>query len=383
MTLTAEEIYEAATDDETFASLASRLAELGNARSAVLHWRALDHARETEISMSGYFSESDMRIYDELPAGADLWGVAASLPSSRNRLTPMEALVSQGAYEKSIIYNEWIRRIGDDSFHGLGGTFENNSVIFEIGLHRGRRQEAFSGEELKRLQPLMRPLLQMATVRHRLKFEQSRSSLLSSALDTIGMAIFKLSCDGRVLHQNEAAETLVAAGDCLIVKNHRLQAASVADQAALKKAISDAALGYEQRAGAIRVRRTEGEPMICSIMPIFVDAHRTIMLIARDPQEKDNSVPTRLRDIYRLSDAEAEVALAVAAGASMEEIAAKRATAVDTVRSQFKKLAAKMGCRRQNEVAGLISALPPLHSSKLGRDCSGRGAQESSPSLRS
>src|SRR3546814_14740774 len=80
-----EEIYDAATDDESFDRLAATLADAVGARSGVLHWgRTPQHV--AEISYSGYFSDAQMALYDEEFQGDDIWGVAIGRESCREKV---------------------------------------------------------------------------------------------------------------------------------------------------------------------------------------------------------------------------------------------------------------------------------------------------------
>lgn len=361
MPLRLEDIYDASTDDEAFGCLALRLAEEIDARSGVLHWRSPGHALEAEISYSGYFSADHMAAYEELPWGTDLWAEAMNESSHRNRLWQMDSLISPTEYEESAIYNDWVKKIGDDSFHCLGGAFENDSVVFELGFHRGRTQRPFSDEELTKMQALQRPLLQMVKVRQRLLGDRQSTSVMSSALDCLGTAVVKLNEQGRVIYRNEAAEVLFARGDGLAERNGQLVAAAAADQARLDEAIALASAAREPSAGAVPVRRSSGGVYACSLMPVFLDGHRTTLMLVRDPAFQDGSLQYRLRTIYKLSDAEAAIALAIGQGATIDQIAGDRDTRIDTVRTQFKSLAAKMGCRRQNDVAAIVCSMPLLN----------------------
>src|SRR3546814_19114926 len=100
-----EEIYDAATDDESFDRLAATLADAVGARSGVLHWgRTPQHV--AEISYSGYFSDAQMALYDEEFQGDDIWGVALDRAEAINRVWNVEALVPIRAYEDSRLYKD-------------------------------------------------------------------------------------------------------------------------------------------------------------------------------------------------------------------------------------------------------------------------------------
>jgi DNA-binding CsgD family transcriptional regulator len=83
-------------------------------------------------------------------------------------------------------------------------------------------------------------------------------------------------------------------------------------------------------------------------------------VVFRDPDQKDPSLVGRLRSLYGLTQAEAELAAALGEGVGVTEIVAARGVRESTVRSQLKALAAKMRCRRIAEIAALVARMPPL-----------------------
>lgn len=84
------------------------------------------------------------------------------------------------------------------------------------------------------------------------------------------------------------------------------------------------------------------------------------LIVFRDPDDQDVSLPGRLRRLFALTATEADLAVALSQGASLTEIAGTRTLRASTVRSQIKPIAAKMRCSRQAEIAAIVAHLPPL-----------------------
>jgi DNA-binding CsgD family transcriptional regulator len=84
------------------------------------------------------------------------------------------------------------------------------------------------------------------------------------------------------------------------------------------------------------------------------------LLVFRDPEQHDPTVGDRLKGLYHLSNAEADLAMGLAQGASLADTAERRGVRESTVRSQMKTLAAKMNRHRQGEIIAAVAALPPL-----------------------
>lgn len=355
-----ETIYDAATDDEAFEQLAATLASAIGARSGVFHWKDFREATE-EASYSGYFSAEHMDCYERHFADADLWSAAVRRPGRVNRVWNLDALVPAGEYESGRLYNEWIRPMGDDSFHALGGAFRTETAIGEIGFHRGKGQRAFTGEAVRVVEDSVPHLRRMLEIRSKLGGSRRLAQNASAALDLIGHGIITLNPAGRVFHCNLAAEAVLRRADGLTVQNGRLQTRRPGDQAALQAALDKAAAPGACQAGAVLVHRAEGRPYEVSIMSAQVEGLRQLFLILTDPAARNLDLLARLRDLYGLTSAEGEVAICVADGMAPQQIAAVRRVSVATIHSQFKTIFSKLGCGRQSEVAAMVGNLPRLH----------------------
>lgn len=356
-----EEIYDAATDDAAFDALASTLAGAFGARSGVLHWGNVPNEAE-EISFSGYFSDGQMAAYDECFQSDDLWAEAMDLPQSINRAWDCEQFVPAATYERSRIYNEWIRPMGDDTFHCLGGVIRQGGVHGKIGLHRGRGQKSFTSAEVRALQDSVDHIGRMFAIRSRLGRATQYGRTLHATLDTVGHAVFILRPSGTLVECNRAAEAMLRRADALLLRNQHVKARDVLDDEALQTALRAAAAAEASQAGAIFVNRDKGMPYILSIAAARIGETRQIIVIASDPAERDGTLISRIRALYGLTKAEAEVAEALSLGTPLEQLSAERGVALNTVRTQMKNIYAKLDCSRQSELVARISQLPRLGS---------------------
>ena len=352
-------IYEAATDLRSFEGLASVLADALGARSGVLHWRSADDLQE--VSYSGYFPTEAMDQFSRSFADADLWSDAVNQPSAAGRIWNLEELVSRETYASSRIYNEWIRPMGDDTFHCLGGTIQAGAFLAELGFHRGRAQRPFDEEQVRWANSQLGHLRRMLTIRHKLAAAEGAQAAVTAGLDVIGYAILLLKPDGTLVHANRAGEAMLRRGDGLKLRGGRVRASSHDDDRKLLAAFARCGARGGVQAGALLVGRRSGGSYEVSLTPTSMGDSRHIMLIAHDPAAADTSVAGRLRTLYGLTPAEAEVALGLAGGASLSDLAERRGTSIDTVRAQVKAALGKLGCRRQSELVSVVRNLPILN----------------------
>jgi DNA-binding CsgD family transcriptional regulator len=150
--------------------------------------------------------------------------------------------------------------------------------------------------------------------------------------------------------------------DGLMLRGDRLAARSTGDQNMLHAAIARAASAEGAEACALLVRRTEGPPYEVSVASVNkAGLGRHVVVLVTDRTARDPSLESRVRALYGLTQAEAEVAVRLTEGASVERLSTERGVAIGTVRTQIKSIAAKMGCSRQSELVANIGNLPRLH----------------------
>jgi DNA-binding CsgD family transcriptional regulator len=105
-------------------------------------------------------------------------------------------------------------------------------------------------------------------------------------------------------------------------------------------------------------------PLTLSVAPFMLGSGRPCAIVmARDPETVTASVEV-LQQLFELTPAEAAVSRALAAGASLEDIAASTGVSVNTVKTHLHHVYSKTSTRRQGELIALIhgstaTLLPP------------------------
>ncbi|HRO03015.1 MAG TPA: LuxR C-terminal-related transcriptional regulator [Terricaulis sp.] len=201
------------------------------------------------------------------------------------------------------------------------------------------------------------PHLESAVRMHANLHSAAQSAALFT-LDAVDAAAFVLNEAGLVIGLSAAAEKYVSPGAMMQLSSGRLRLQAPADQNMLEAAIerSRAAL----RDGYIVAHA----PLVASGAPLVID----LQLLPRQQMSLSGApamlaiirpVPAEdaLRVMYGLTEAEGAVAVAVADGERLKDIAARRAVSVATVRSQVQAIYAKMDVHRQAELAAAVRRL--------------------------
>lgn len=212
-------------------------------------------------------------------------------------------------------------------------------------------------EALKTLMPYANRALLMA--RH---MREVRVRGMSDGLASAGVAAIIIDSDGKARVATPQAEAMfgpefgIRAGK-LWSSNPKVNA-EFGKLAALARARIVTGLVPD-----IIIRRPDGRrPLLVQPMPVRgvgLDAlpGARILLTLTDLDGGSPSSAAELKQLFGISQAEAQVAVLLGQGHEPAEIARVRRVAVETVRAQLKSLYRKLGVNRQSEVVGLLARL--------------------------
>lgn len=196
-----------------------------------------------------------------------------------------------------------------------------------------------------------------------------------AALDALATAVVLLDTRLTVLYANDAAGLIFGAGSPLQLRGARL--AQTGSRGALTLAhmvrravrcLEPGALGGQAQAPqSLCLPRGGHLPLTLSVAPFMLaggpGGRACAIVMARDPETVTASAAV-LQQLFELTPAEAAVSRALAAGASLEDIAAATGVTLNTVKTHLHHVYGKTSTRRQGELIALIhgstaTLLPP------------------------
>ena len=148
-----------------------------------------------------------------------------------------------------------------------------------------------------------------------------------------------------------------------------LHATNAADQRWLQKAMRDCVatgLGRGQHHGrASRFTGLAGQQLQVMVSPLPVHSspygeRSAAMLLISDPALSIPALQELLRNLYRLTLAEAQLAQALINGWTLQEFAERQGLSIHTARSQFKSAAVKVGVGRQADFVRVLLTGPAM-----------------------
>ena len=257
----------------------------------------------------------------------------------------------------------------------LGARY--GTILFlTVGL---RRMEAISlwrnfddgpmDEDGNRLLNLVFPHIQKALeIRQVLGVAQQRIAGGEAMVDASATPTFLLTWQGRVLHSNPAAESLLREADGLFLQDNFLLATDPGSREPLRNLLLNARppipAAFENPPSRILPlnRSSSRHPLQLLASPL-AQKHRSrssadLVLLVTDPEKPVNLPDDALRALFGFTPAQVEVAIGLLMGYSLEEIASLRGVSVGTVRNQFKAMLSKTGTNRQGDLIRLLMTLP-------------------------
>ncbi len=289
--------------------------------------------------------------------------------------TAAEQYVAKPDLLRTEFYNDWIRPQGDIGSGGGIVLYKDASRFFMVGGHLSfDRQERLQGDWLTLLQ-WMAPHLQNAIeIWKELDCAAFETVALDRADRDLRAAVFVIDDGGRLAFQNESGQRL-REEDRVFESGLRggLRMRDPHADAVFQKSLKSLQDPAQSLGAVLKLSDQEGRlTHVCRISRFSPDGltyspfgnglflHGPSLLMTVSKIEPDDSIGAGLRAIYGLSESEVEVALAVAEGATLQDIAERRAASLHTVRNQVKSLQAKTETHRQSELVSLIERMRHL-----------------------
>lgn len=252
-----------------------------------------------------------------------------------------------------------------------GGRFTVGTKLVEeasaaaiFSFHRNQRQGRFEPQHVRELERFIPHAVRAARISFKFAQMEARAGNLQAALDQVSWGVMVVDASGRIVLANADAETRLTAADALATVDGKLVAWQGRENERLSALIRRAAGGRGVGGAMTAERRTGQRPLNVLVAPLNEQTavrfglHRPLAIVmVSDP---DRAMPTScnvLEGIYGMTRAEAEVALSLAEGLSVEQISEARERSLNTVKTQLRLAMEKMDVSRQADVVRLVLSL--------------------------
>lgn len=368
-----EAVYDAAMDDARWHDLATQFAQLFDVHSCALQLRDT-HGGMTLLGVTGNVTADRLvREYQQHYYKIDLWALAAmELPHRRQTdiaMTEEQIGVSRQTILRSEIYDFHHQT---DMWYLIGANIDlgggTNGII---GIHGGHNAKPFDNIATDKLNLLLPHLRRAFQMRAALRRHAIGRDMAMGALDALDSAVIVVDENAKLLYANAAGNALLRSDSALGVLGGRIHAVVPEQDQVLAHRIRQACLpALDLRntppCGTVALPRTGQPPLFATVarisagdMSAIRDMPLAMLLIPTSGENGEKRVPSPdvLRTVFRLSQAEAELACRLAEGHDVKEIASHRGISLNTARTQLKAALQKTQTRRQSELVALVLGL--------------------------
>ena len=297
----------------------------------------------------------------------EVWhGVDERLPRIRSladsRLASVRELFSEEELKTSAVHNELMPRT--DTRDSLAVRLDGPSgsrIVWTFADPVGR--EGWSRARVKRVERLLPHVRQFVRVRQALVGAKLLGSSMVTLLDHVGTGVIQLDRRGRVVVANDRARAMLRAGTGLTDRGGELRATRPEEHAVLQRLLARAlpSLGGPGVGGAMTVRREDSASrLVVHVSPVREggpEAHEAevgALVLVVDPMDRTRFDPERVREALNLTRAESQIAVLLAQGKSVLEVAEETGRQSTTVKWHIRHIYDKLGLSRRVELAGLV-----------------------------
>ena len=284
------------------------------------------------------------------------------------QLVHVRSLYSEQEVRSSATYNEALPRSHtQNSLHVRLDGPDGSRIVWVLADSVDAVE--WSPAQIGLIQRLLPHVRQLVRVRHTLAEAGALGASLGAMLDNSAAGVIQLDRRGRIVEANDRARFLLQRGDGLFDQNGSLNARAPADSAELQRLLARALprFGGQGAGGSMLVRRPFDLPrLVLHLSPVTdggsdIRARRVAALaLIVDPGSRTRIDPELVAATLDLTPMESRVAVWLAEGKTVRNIAQALGRTENTVRWHMKNIFNKHHISRQFELAQLVLALAGL-----------------------
>ncbi len=285
------------------------------------------------------------------------------LPDSH--VVPVASLYTAEELKTSRAYNEWLRRVGAQQ--GVTARLDGPpgyTIAWASGDPVGAG--GWAAPQLTLLKGLLPHIRQFVRVRQALVSAGALGVSVTDLLDNTRLGVIHLDRRGRVVEANDRARYILRHGDGLSDWNGQLRAYNPAARAQFARLLAGAlpSSGTVAVSGSMTLPRAFGLlPFVVHVKPVPIfwmdfGAQRVAALVLIvEPGNRSRIDPGLVAETLGLSPAEGQIAVWVAEGRTVREIATATGRTETAIRYHLHQIFQKRGIARQADLIRLVLSL--------------------------
>lgn len=288
-------------------------------------------------------------------------------------LLAFSRVFDQSFIDRSPFYQDFLIPYGSRHMHGALLHATGRHAVM-LGIHRAVGQSALEGDDWLLAQRLCFHMTHAAQIYEATRRTSVDAVVGTEMLNRLGAPVMLITAGRQVLTLNNACSALLAQeGPLRLGHDGYLQCRDVAADAEISRVVrmmsasipndAEGFGGLSRRVVRVSSPANMRPLLACFIalrtaatMGAFGDANLA-MLVVHDPNQAGQLDPFQVAAVFELTPAEARVAVALATGASPQEISKRHGVSLQTVRTQVRAIYSKLEINRVAELTALLQSV--------------------------
>ncbi|WP_185754740.1 helix-turn-helix transcriptional regulator [Pseudomonas fluorescens] len=287
---------------------------------------------------------------------AHFWTLDPFLELPIGRVVTIADYLGVDNWLASDFYQRFIGQGGP--LYGLGANIvSGNGTVCRIRMYRMASQPAFTEDDKIRLSDLLEHFSQALSLAARIELQETQSELYEGALNRLHIGAIVLDENQKVLRCNHVAQSLLNDSDGLKRAGNGVEAYYRNERSMLQELINSAG----PAAQVMSISRASGKRklgLVVRSIPLREGSEGKCrpawMIFVCDPDAQTTAPREIMRQVFEFTPAEANLAMELANGLSLDEAAELLGIRRNTARTHLRAIFAKAGVTRQAELVRLV-----------------------------
>jgi DNA-binding CsgD family transcriptional regulator len=364
------EIYEATVNSAHWDYVVTMIAKLTRSKSACLYYKNKEMDFASTIARYGLSDDHSVNLGDQCEKLDAMFYAQDPGNSDEPKCSQFHPGDNGILRQDSELYQTWMKP--NRLYYVAGAQFVNNdSQRAGLAILRNRSSSAWNDGELRVIDEILPHLCRAFNIHSEFTYLRLKQDALLKGLDRLVIGLILYDRQAKPVYINPTAKAIIEAHPGLYLDDGDLILTNAEDEKNLRKTIIDSAEidpddSWKQSV-AIGVKHPDVEaPLPLLVTPMHAhmitsdldyDGAKVAVFIS-DPNLQQPISVENLVSVYSLTPSEAQVAISLSNGHSIEKIAKSSHHSAHTIRSQLKSVFRKTGVSRQSELIKLLLTGP-------------------------
>jgi len=364
------EIYEATIDPTRWDDVMRMIAKLTSSKAACLYYKNKEMEFTSTIAQFGLPEDQRVSLDDQSDAVDNMFATSDTGTPEDSECILFDPASNGVMLKDSIFYTNWMKPNG---IYYVGGTQFVDTKTHKAGIMIMRSKGAgpWSDGEIRVIHEIVPHLNRALKIYSEFTHLRLKQDSLLKGLDRLVIGLILYDRSAQPVYINPTAKSIIKSHPALRLQEGDLLLVNSADDKNLRKTIIDTAEIDPDDSWKQSVAIGITHPDLEVLLPILITPMHThlitsdldyegakVAVFLSDPNLQQPISIDSLVSVYSLTPSEAQVAISLANGHSIEQIASNSNHSVHTIRSQLKSVFRKTVVSRQSELIKLLLTGP-------------------------